>query len=97
VNQYSDDGLQLLIVVSATDDFNGTPTPEYCAELQATQLAHVLYDPNAQVTGVLGIRINMGSAILDGNGIWVTGPVGDDSYQTATSALRSLFGGGFGW
>ena len=97
MNQYSDDGLQLLIVVSANDShMNSTPTPEYCAALQATQLAHVLYDPNAQVTGVLGMRINTGSAILDGNGIWVTGPVGDETFGSAYSALRSLFGGGFG-
>jgi hypothetical protein len=93
VNQYADDGLQLLIVVSANDShMNSTPTPEYCAALQATQLAHVLYDPNAQVTGVLGMRINTGSAILDGNGIWVTGPVGDETFGTAYSALFTLFG-----
>ena len=96
MNQYSDDGLQLLIVVGATDDFSGPPTPEYCAELQATQLAHVLYDPNAQVTDVLGMRINTGSAILDGNGIWVTGPVGEETFGTAYGALFDLFGGGFG-
>ena len=95
MNQYSDDGLQLLIVVSATDDYGGTPTPEYCAELQATQLAHVLYDPNAQVTDVLGMRINTGSAILDGNGIWLTGPVGEETFGTAYAALFDLFG--FGW
>ena len=94
MNQYSDDGLQLLIVISATEDHGGTPNPEYCAELQATQLAHVLYDPNAQVTGVLGMRINTGSAILDGNGIWLTGPVGEETFGTAYSALFDLFGWG---
>jgi hypothetical protein len=93
VNQYGDDGLQLLIVVGATDThMNNTPTPEYCAALQATQQGHVLYDPNGQVTKVLGMKINTGSAILDGNGIWVTGPVGDSTFGTAYSALFSLFG-----
>ncbi len=95
VTQYGDRGLQLLIVIGATDSFiGGTPTPEYCQALQATQLAHVLYDPNGQVTGVLNIRINMGAAVIDGNGLWVTNPVGDESFMAAFSSLFSLFGFG---
>jgi hypothetical protein len=77
-------------VVGATDSFMEGPTAEYCQTLQATQQAHVLYDPNGQVTGVLNMRINTGSAILDGNGIWLTNPVGENSFSEALTALRSV-------
>jgi hypothetical protein len=90
VNQYGAAGLQLLIVVGGTDSFMEGPTPEYCQALQATQQAHVLYDPNGQVTGVLNMRVNTGSAILDGNGIWLTNPVGDNSFSEALTALFSI-------
>ena len=40
------------------------------------------------------MRINTGSAILDGNGIWVTGPVGEETFGTAYGALFDLFGFG---
>jgi hypothetical protein len=93
VNHYTDDGLQLLIVVGATDEFmNNTPTPEYCEALQATQEGHVLYDPNGLMTSVLGIQINMGAALLDEGGLWLTEPDIEGSYAEAISALFSLFG-----
>ena len=90
MNQYGAAGLQLLIVVGATDSFGQAPTPDYCQALQATQQAHVLYDPNGQVTGVLNMRINTGAAILDANGIWLTNPVGESSFSEAMTGLFSV-------
>ena len=90
MNQYGAAGLQLLIVVGATDSFGQAPSPEYCQALQATQQAHVLYDPSGQLTGVLNMRINTGAAILDGNGVWLTNPVGENSFSEALTALRSV-------
>jgi hypothetical protein len=98
VNQYGDDGLQLLIVVGATDEhFNNTPTPEYCQALQATQDGHVLCDPNEAMTATLNMRINTGSALLDQNGIWLTNPVGEETFGEAFGALFSLFRTGPGF
>lgn len=92
MNQYGPSGLQLLIVVGGTDSFMEAPNAAYCQALQATQSAHVLYDPDGQVTGVLNMRVNTGSAILDGNGNWLTNPVGENSFSEAYSALFSLLG-----
>jgi hypothetical protein len=98
VSQYGDDGLQLLIVIGATEDFmHNTPTPEYCQSIQVTQDGHVLYDPDGVMTELLGIRINMGAALLDENGIWLTNPVGEESYGEAYGALFSLFWSGPGF
>jgi hypothetical protein len=97
VAQYGDDGLQLLIVIGATDEFmNNTPTPEYCQALQATQDSHVLYDPNGVMTSTLGIKINMGGALLDEGGHWLTDPDVEESFGEAIGELFTLFWSGPG-
>jgi hypothetical protein len=42
------------------------------------------------MTDVLGIRINMGAALLDENGLWLSPPEGEDSYAAAISAMFDL-------
>ncbi len=97
VENYGDDGLQLLIVIGATESFRDSPTPEYCQAIQDTQQGHVLYDPNGAMTDTLNMRINTGAALLDGNGTWLTNPVGEESFGEAYGALFDMFWSGPGF
>ncbi len=93
VDQWGPRGVQLLMVIGQTAQFGQKPDAAYCQGLQDTQKASVFYDPNGYMTDVLKIKVNMGAALLDENGIWLSPPEGDESYAAAVSALFSLMMG----
>ena len=80
----------MLMVIGQTASFGQKPDAAYCQGLQATQKAQVFYDPNGYMTDTLGIRVNMGAALLDENGIWLSPPEGDDSYAAAITEMYGL-------
>jgi hypothetical protein len=86
VDQFGDQGVELLLVMQQMNGWRA-PTQEDCQALQATQKSTVLWTPDEAVTEVLGIRINMGAALVDASGVWLSSPVGEESYGEMIGAL----------
>ena len=95
-DQFNDQGVQLLIVMQETAQFNQAPTATDCEALQASQKAHVLYVPDHVLTDTTNMQVNMGAALLDNTGTWLSSPEGEDSFSNAYQEVYNQVGfGGF--
>jgi hypothetical protein len=94
----------LLIVYVETENFNESPSQADCEALDASEEGTVVMDLDHALNRIYGMKVNMGAALVDGEGHWKSDPDLQDgdtqgaSYQAATSALQSevgcsMFGG----
>lgn len=81
VDEYGDQGLQVLIVIGDTGDFGENPTPDHCQALASVVSATVLYVSGGALRETYGMQINSGSALLNDQGLWLSDPDEGSAYD----------------
>ena len=87
VDEYGDEGLQLVIIVGDTSSFGEEPTADNCLALAATVKATVLYVPGGALRETYGMEVNSSAALLDQEGRWLSDPENGDAF----GVLETLF------
>jgi hypothetical protein len=87
-DSYHDRGFEQVIILSATSKFGQTPAAADCAELQALHEGLVVFDATGRKTqDDLGLRINGGTGLVDGEGLWVVPPPVDPPQDAGLVAV----------
>jgi len=87
-DKYHDDGVEQVIILSATANFGEKPTAADCAELQTLHEGLVVFDATGKKTqDVLGLKVNGGTGLVDEEGLWVVPPPVDPPQDAGLVAV----------